>query len=244
MQWITGWYPMGKTSIESRWNLPGKIGWVLMEAPGFTNLLYIMFTLPSQNGIKSLPAENWLMAGLFVSNDDPALQPWLSCRFCSLGMSKALGLVGAVGVVLANPARSLVDNSLHLPRHSVTFAAEPLHVSHPYLSRPCGSLFSVVQLNLPRRLACLLRPADGRRLGRPQAVDRGGDDGICLGLPREHLPRRRAAGDQTGGRKESTAETGRPTGSEEDNLSGQGLHDAGKRPVQTGSVSALSLRVD
>lgn len=40
-----------------------------MEAPGFINLLYIMFTLPTQNGIKSLPAENWLMAGLFVSND-------------------------------------------------------------------------------------------------------------------------------------------------------------------------------
>lgn len=63
---------MGKTSIESRWNLPGKIGWVLMEAPGFMNLLYIMFTLPTLNGIKSLPAENWLMAGLFVSNDGPA----------------------------------------------------------------------------------------------------------------------------------------------------------------------------
>lgn len=37
-----------------------------MEAPGFINLLYIMFTLPKQNGIQRLPAENWLMAGLFV----------------------------------------------------------------------------------------------------------------------------------------------------------------------------------
>ena len=72
---------MGKTSIESRWNLPGKIGWVLMEAPGFINLLYIMFTLPTQNGVKALPAENWLMAGLFVSNDGPSSQLWASCKF-------------------------------------------------------------------------------------------------------------------------------------------------------------------
>lgn len=23
-QWTTDWYPMGKTSIESKWNIPGK----------------------------------------------------------------------------------------------------------------------------------------------------------------------------------------------------------------------------
>lgn len=38
-----------------------------MEAPGFITLLYIMFTLPQQNGIEKLPLANWLMAGLFVS---------------------------------------------------------------------------------------------------------------------------------------------------------------------------------
>ena len=162
---------MGKTSIESRWNLPGKIGWVLMEAPGFTNLLYIMFTLPTQNGIKSLPAENWLMAGLFVSSDGPASSLLPSCRFRSSRISKALGLVGVVGAVLANPARSAADNSLHLPCNPLTSAAEPLHVSHPYLSRLLGSLFSAVQLDLPRRLACLLRPSDSCRLGWPQAMD-------------------------------------------------------------------------
>jgi 3-oxo-5-alpha-steroid 4-dehydrogenase 1 len=37
-----------------------------MEAPGFCTLLYIMFTLPEQRGLKSLPPANWLMAGLFV----------------------------------------------------------------------------------------------------------------------------------------------------------------------------------
>ena len=57
---------MGKTSTESRFNVPGKIGWATMEAPGFITLLYIMVTLPAQNGIKSLPMANWLMAGLFV----------------------------------------------------------------------------------------------------------------------------------------------------------------------------------
>ena len=58
---------MGKTSIESRWNIPGKIGWATMEAPGFMALLYIMFTLPMINGMEQVPTGNWLMAALFVS---------------------------------------------------------------------------------------------------------------------------------------------------------------------------------
>lgn len=58
---------MGKSSIESRLNIPGKIGWAMMESPGFLTLLYIMFTLPGENNIRSLPTANWLMAGLFVS---------------------------------------------------------------------------------------------------------------------------------------------------------------------------------
>lgn len=57
---------MGKTSYESRFNIPGKIGWATMEAPGFITLLYIMFTLPQKNGLDSLPGANWLMAALFV----------------------------------------------------------------------------------------------------------------------------------------------------------------------------------
>jgi len=58
---------MGKTSIDSRWNIPGKIAWVTMEAPGFITLLYIMSTLPHINGLKEVPTGNWLMAVLFVS---------------------------------------------------------------------------------------------------------------------------------------------------------------------------------
>ncbi|KIW05207.1 hypothetical protein, variant [Verruconis gallopava] len=59
---------MGKTSIDSRFNIPGKIAWFTMEAPGFITLLYIMFNLPDQLGLdwRSLPTYNWLMAGLFV----------------------------------------------------------------------------------------------------------------------------------------------------------------------------------
>ena len=58
---------MGKTSIDSRWNIPGKIAWVTMEAPSFITLLYIMFTLPRINGMEEVPTGNWLMATLFVS---------------------------------------------------------------------------------------------------------------------------------------------------------------------------------
>jgi len=58
---------MGKTSIDSRLNIPGKIAWVTMEAPGFMTLLYIMSTLPQINGMKEVPTGNWLMAVLFVS---------------------------------------------------------------------------------------------------------------------------------------------------------------------------------
>ena len=67
IQWAIDYYPQGKTSVESRLNIPGRIGWATMEAPGFITLLYIMFTLPQQNGIEKLPPANWLMAVLFVS---------------------------------------------------------------------------------------------------------------------------------------------------------------------------------
>ena len=52
--------------MESRFNIPGKIAWATMEAPGFMMVLYLMFTLPQRNGITQLPGPNWLMAALFV----------------------------------------------------------------------------------------------------------------------------------------------------------------------------------
>jgi len=66
LQWVTDFYPQGKTSITSRLNIPGKIGWFTMEAPGFLLLLYIMYSLPKEIGLARLPGENWLMASLFT----------------------------------------------------------------------------------------------------------------------------------------------------------------------------------
>lgn len=101
MQWATAFYPMGKTSIESRFNLPGKIGWALMEAPGFLNLLYIMFTLPKQNGIEHLPAENWLMAGLFVT-----LPCLMTVCFHTIIVGTYWSFYLELGAVRANPEQS------------------------------------------------------------------------------------------------------------------------------------------
>ncbi|KAF9767867.1 hypothetical protein IL306_014899 [Fusarium sp. DS 682] len=67
MQWLTSWYGMGKTSVASRLNLPGRIGWLTMEAPGFLTLLYLMKVLPEQHGIDDLPWQNKVLAGLFSS---------------------------------------------------------------------------------------------------------------------------------------------------------------------------------
>ncbi|KAF2399075.1 3-oxo-5-alpha-steroid 4-dehydrogenase-like protein [Trichodelitschia bisporula] len=66
VQWLTTWYPMGKTSVVSRLNIPGKWAWATMETPGFCLLLYNMYTLPPSLGITSLPKENWVMAGMFT----------------------------------------------------------------------------------------------------------------------------------------------------------------------------------
>lgn len=65
-QWVLDWYPQGKTSVESRFNISGRWGWVTMESVGFTSLLYIMFTLPHELGLGPLPWGNWVMSGCFV----------------------------------------------------------------------------------------------------------------------------------------------------------------------------------
>jgi 3-oxo-5-alpha-steroid 4-dehydrogenase 1 len=62
---------MGKTSTGIPGNVPGKLGWLTMEAPGFIILLTIMVTLPGQLGIEKLPWENWTMAAVFVSTSAP-----------------------------------------------------------------------------------------------------------------------------------------------------------------------------
>ena len=57
---------MGKTSVESRFNMPGRIGWMIMECPGFLTLLYVMNTLPALQGVTDLPWQNKVLGGLFV----------------------------------------------------------------------------------------------------------------------------------------------------------------------------------
>lgn len=57
---------MGKTSVRSRLNLPGRLAWATMEMPGFITLLYIMKTLPAEHGITDLPWQNKVLAAFFV----------------------------------------------------------------------------------------------------------------------------------------------------------------------------------
>lgn len=66
LQWVIKWYGMGKTSVPSRLNLPGRMAWLTMECPGFLTLSYIMRTLPARQGIDDLPWQNKVLAGLFV----------------------------------------------------------------------------------------------------------------------------------------------------------------------------------
>lgn len=66
IQWVTDWYPQGKTSIDSKYNIPGKWAWLLMESPGFITVLYCMFAIPEKEGLPGLPWANWTMAGMFT----------------------------------------------------------------------------------------------------------------------------------------------------------------------------------
>jgi len=76
------WYPQGKTSVESRFNIPGAIGWATMESVGFITLLYIMVALPRELSIGALPMGNWTMAGCFVR-----FLPFLSFLFFAMAVA-------------------------------------------------------------------------------------------------------------------------------------------------------------
>ncbi|PTB49619.1 hypothetical protein M431DRAFT_500088 [Trichoderma harzianum CBS 226.95] len=84
MQWIIKWYGMGKTSVSSVFNLPGRFAWMTMECPGFLTLLYVMNTLPQKAGIDDLPWQNRVLGGLFVIHYSyravlfPLIQPSMS----------------------------------------------------------------------------------------------------------------------------------------------------------------------
>ncbi|KAK6408429.1 hypothetical protein LTR95_018432 [Oleoguttula sp. CCFEE 5521] len=66
LQWLTDWYPAGKTSVESKYNLPGKWAWAVMESVGPITVMYCMLTIPSKVGVDTLPWGNWTMAFLYV----------------------------------------------------------------------------------------------------------------------------------------------------------------------------------
>ena len=62
---------MGKTSIESRFNLPGKWAWFLMEIPGMLTVIYCMLSIPQDasspiSSYREIPWANWTMAALYT----------------------------------------------------------------------------------------------------------------------------------------------------------------------------------
>ncbi|KAK5688895.1 hypothetical protein LTS10_000874 [Elasticomyces elasticus] len=68
-QWFFDFYPQGKTSIDSRFNLPGKWAWFFMEIPGMLTVLYCMFSIPQTIGFRGpqdLPWGNWAMVGVYT----------------------------------------------------------------------------------------------------------------------------------------------------------------------------------
>lgn len=66
LQFVIKWYGMGKTSVESRLNIPGRLGWMTMEVPGFIALLHTMYSVSEKYEIEDLPWQNKVLAGLFV----------------------------------------------------------------------------------------------------------------------------------------------------------------------------------
>ena len=87
LQWVLKWYGMGKTSVSSALNLPGRLAWLTMEITGPLVLLTSMNTLPTQLGIANhdgLPWQNKVLSALYVIHYAyravafPFLQPSMS----------------------------------------------------------------------------------------------------------------------------------------------------------------------
>ncbi|KKF95701.1 putative protein C9.08c [Ceratocystis platani] len=68
LQFAISWYGMGKTSVNSLLNIPGRWAWLTMEVPGFLSLSYTMTTLPERLGLDDLPWQNKVLGALFVCN--------------------------------------------------------------------------------------------------------------------------------------------------------------------------------
>ncbi|PWY93679.1 hypothetical protein BO94DRAFT_583052 [Aspergillus sclerotioniger CBS 115572] len=67
IQWLTSFHPAGKTSLKSsRFNLPGRWAWFLMEIISPLNLIYLLYSLPQKHSLHALPLLNKLLAALFT----------------------------------------------------------------------------------------------------------------------------------------------------------------------------------
>ncbi|KFX88972.1 hypothetical protein V490_07297 [Pseudogymnoascus sp. VKM F-3557] len=66
VQWLTAYYPMGKTSTTSCLNVPGKLAWMLMELPAPFLLVYTMTGLRAT--LPPPPKENLILAGIYVTH--------------------------------------------------------------------------------------------------------------------------------------------------------------------------------
>lgn len=86
---------MGKTSQPSALNVPGKWAWCIMESPTFLIVGYLMYSLPKQEDIASLPWANWTMAGLYITHYlyRALLTPWLNPSMAPMHISLAMGAV-------------------------------------------------------------------------------------------------------------------------------------------------------
>ncbi|KAK3706718.1 hypothetical protein LTR37_012562 [Vermiconidia calcicola] len=103
-QWLTKWYPAGKTSIDSKLNLSGKWAWCIMESPTILLMTYCMFSIPQQEGIASLPWANWTMAGIYCIHY--IYRAWLSPLLLNPSMSP-IHLFVFLGAVVFNTFNAL-----------------------------------------------------------------------------------------------------------------------------------------
>lgn len=126
------WYGMGKTSVDSILNIPGRIAWFTMEIPGFLSLVYMMNTLPAEYGITDLPWQNKVLGALFVSSPPSGLHP------------PGFWVTYFAGHALSLPGRDV-------PLHPA------VHVTHPPPRVGLGSLLPDHQRHPHRQLARCLR---------------------------------------------------------------------------------------
>ncbi|THC99874.1 hypothetical protein EYZ11_000686 [Aspergillus tanneri] len=81
IQWLSSFHPAGKTSLKKSYlNLPGRLGWFIMEIVGPINLLYILWTLRPAHNPTSLPLPNKLVVSLYLLHylNRAIISPWLA----------------------------------------------------------------------------------------------------------------------------------------------------------------------